>query len=146
MANTEFLAQFLGVFSVIIGVLMLFRPRVVKSVFNEVFSSRAITYLIGMLEVIGGILIIISHSVWSSILASVVSLLGWLLLIEGIIYLTASQKLLGKVAVWFHNEKIFWVVSFSYIVLGIYLMWATFGSLPPIFTQVEAAAASFFLK
>jgi len=90
------------------------------------------TYIIGILELAGGILIIISHSVWSSLLASSVSFLGWLILLEGLLYIFSPQKTLGKLGVFFHNDKIYFVVAFSYLVLGAYLMWASFGTPFPV--------------
>ena len=132
MANTAFLAQFMGAFVIIMGTSMLFRRRLVTSVFDEVFSSRAITYIVGILEVIGGVLIVLSHNIWSGSLATAVTILGWLLLIEGVIYLVASSRFLKKIALRFHNKKAYYTFAVFYILIGIYLMYASFGSQPPV--------------
>lgn len=128
LPNTIFLAQFMGVFAIIMGFSMLLQRRRVTQTFLEVFSSKTITYVIGLLEIVGGIILVLTHNVWDSVFAATVTALGWLLLIEGIFYLFAPQPALKNISSWLRNKKVYYILTFAYIAIGAYLMYQAFGA------------------
>ncbi|MCH8050154.1 hypothetical protein IIB51_02005 [Patescibacteria group bacterium] len=126
MENTALLAQFLGLFSVILALSMLIRRKMVVHIMKGVLKNRATTYLIGMLEVIGGLLLVLNHAVWDSALTTAISVLGWLLLIEGVFYLFATQKFIKSIVKILDNYKAYYISSLLYFIFGVYLVYAGF--------------------
>ncbi|MCH8889215.1 hypothetical protein IID26_02210 [Patescibacteria group bacterium] len=126
MENTALLAQFLGLFSVILALSMLIRRKMVVHIMKGVLKNRATTYLIGMLEVIGGLLLVLNHAVWDSALTTAISVLGWLLLIEGVFYLFATQKFIKSIVKILDNYKAYYISSILYFIFGVYLVYAGF--------------------
>jgi uncharacterized membrane protein HdeD (DUF308 family) len=128
LPNTVFLAQFLGAFAIVMGISMLLQRRRVTNTLIEIFSSKTITYIIGLLEVVGGILLVLSHNTWDSVLVATVTALGWLLLIEGVFYLFAPQPTLKSLSSWLRNKQVYYIMTLAYIAIGAYLMFEAFGA------------------
>ena len=126
MENTALLAQFLGLFSVILALSMLIRRKMVVHIMKGVLKNRATTYIIGMLEVIGGLLLVLNHAVWDSALTTAISVLGWLLLIEGVFSLFATQKFIKSIVKILDNYKAYYISSVLYFIFGVYLVYAGF--------------------
>lgn len=126
MENTALLAQFLGLFSVILALSMLAQRKMVVHIMKDVLKNRSTTYLIGMLEVVGGLLLVLNHAVWDSALTTAVSVLGWLLLIEGVFYLFTTQKLIKSIIKMLDNYKAYYISSLLYFIFGVYLVYAGF--------------------
>lgn len=119
---TIFLAQFFGLFLLGAGVSMLVQKDMIRSILNEVYSNRALVYVIGIFEVACGILLVLIHNHWSSILGvSLVTLMSWILLIEGGFYASASKSAVESFRKWIHHENVYIWVSVGYLVLGGYL-------------------------
>ena len=126
MENTALLAQFLGLFSVILALSMLAQRKMVVHIMKDVLKNRSTTYLIGMLEVVGGLLLVLNHAVWDSALTTAISVLGWLLLIEGVFYLFATQKFIKSIVKILDNYKAYYISSVLYFIFGVYLVYAGF--------------------
>ena len=126
MENTALLAQFLGLFSVILALSMLAQRKMVVHIMKDVLKNRSTTYLIGILEVVGGLLLVLNHAVWDSALTTAVSVLGWLLLIEGVFYLFTTQKLIKSIIKMLDNYKAYYISSLLYFIFGVYLVYAGF--------------------
>jgi hypothetical protein len=126
MELTSFLAQLMGFFIVIMGASMLLRREVVVHAVEDIFSSRGTAFLIGLLEVIGGLLLVLNHSIWTGNIAIVVTLLGWLMLFEGIMYITVSEKTLKEMIVWLHKKRVYYVFCGIYILIGFFLLYGSY--------------------
>ena len=126
MENTALLAQFLGLFSVILAFSMLVRRKMVVHIMKDVLKNRGLAYLIGLLEIVAGLLLVLQHNVWDSTLTVAVSVLGWLLLIEGIFYLFATKAIIKSVIKSLDNYNAYYLFSVLYFIFGIYLVYAGF--------------------
>lgn len=84
MENTALLAQFLGLFSIILALSMLERRKMVVHIMKDVLKDRTLTYIIGILEVAGGLLLVLNHTLFGDTLTTVVSVFGWLFLLAGL--------------------------------------------------------------
>ncbi|MDP3996459.1 MAG: hypothetical protein Q8P86_02070 [bacterium] len=124
--DTVFLAQFMGLFSLVIGSGMLIKRKMTVKIFDEMFGSRALIYLVGIAEIVGGVLLVLFHNVWDSPLASVVSALAWILLIEGVFYMFASQRALRNTASLFHKQSAYYMIGVAYFLVGAVLVLSTF--------------------
>lgn len=123
---TLFLAKFLGLFCLILGLSMFFRRELTVQAFEEVFKNRALPYILGIAEVLGGLLIVLNHNIWAGTVESVISALGWLMLIEGVSYLLVSNRFLRKIAGALKGREVYYLIAVSYLAIGVYLVYMGF--------------------
>lgn len=126
MALTYFLAQLIGLYLLIVGLLMLFRKRMFLDVLNEFYERPSSLFLAGWLAMLLGLLLVLSYNYWNAgILALVITLTGWAALLKG-----ATLLLMPKTAVrWtraFNLEKFFYLYAIIALIIGAYLAHAGF--------------------
>ncbi len=121
-----FLAQLIGLYSIVVGLSMLMKRKMLMDIFQEVFSTRALSYVMGVLMLIMGLLLVLTHTIWRGTLSSVITIIGWFVLVEAIIFLFSSQKTLAKTLTALNNTKIYYGISLVYLALGVYLVYSGF--------------------
>ncbi|MDO8510398.1 MAG: hypothetical protein Q7S15_02125 [bacterium] len=127
MEQTLFLAELMGLFSLIMGFSMLLRRKMVMGVFDEMANGRLTLYLIGVLEVILGLALVLKHNIWTEgSLAFTISILGWLILAEGVLYVSLPERITRKMLVFAERSRAYFVIALFYLVLGGYLVYAGF--------------------
>jgi len=122
-----FLAQLIGLYSVVVGLSMLMERKMLMGIFQEIFSTRALSYVMGVLMLVMGLLLVLTHTVWQGTLSIVITVISWFVLVEAIIFLFFSQKILAKALIALNNTKIYYAISIVYLVLGVYLVYSGFG-------------------
>ncbi|MFA6552424.1 MAG: hypothetical protein WCT19_02895 [Candidatus Paceibacterota bacterium] len=127
MITTLFLAKLMGAFSIIAGLSMMLRNKMVMSIFDEMSGNRALVYVLGVIELVGGLIIVLNHNIWTGkTFTLVISVLGWMLLLEGVLYVFVSQKTSHKIFKWLHRSDVYYVFALAYVVLGAYLAYYGF--------------------
>jgi len=127
MENTLFLAQFLGLFSIIFSVAIIMRRKMIVHVLRDFLKDRTLAFVVGVFEMAAGLLLVLNLSSWNGTLEIVISLLGWAFLLEGIFYLFARQKTMQKLISALDNVSAYYFFALLYLFLGIYLVLAGFG-------------------
>ncbi len=122
MENTIFLAQFLGLFSIILSVVIILRRTMIVHVMGDFLKDRTLAFLVGVSEMAAGLLLVLSHSSWDTTLEAALSVLGWLLLLEGIFYLFTTKNLLRKMIGVLDNASAYYFFAVLYLLLGVYLV------------------------
>ena len=118
MDITIFTAQFMGYFLAIVGGTMLVKRRTVEKALRNALRNRGTMYVVGLLEVAGGLLLVLAHPQWDTLLDKSVSVLAWFLLFEGIFYLLATQKQIMGILRFTHSEIVYYAVALAYIIVG----------------------------
>ena len=92
MELSIFLAKVLGLYLLLVctGVLLNRRhfPRLIK----EFSESLAIVVLSGFIALVLGLLMVVSHNVWSADWRVIITILGWLTLAKGVFRIMAPHK------------------------------------------------------
>jgi len=127
MLGTIFFAKLMGIFAVLEGLSMVLRRRMLREVFHEMAQSRTTSYIIGSVMAILGLPIIVSHTTFSNLLASVVTLIGWLIFIEGASSLFLSKTAIARIVRTLDNPSYYYAIGFGYLVVGVYLLLNAFG-------------------
>ena len=122
-----FLAQLIGLYSIVVGLSMLMKRKMLIDIFQEIFSTRALSYVMGVLMLVMGLLLVLTHTLWQETLSIGITVIGWFVLVEAIIFLFSSQKILAKALIALNNTKIYFAISTVYLVLGAYLVYSSFG-------------------
>ena len=127
MELTILLSKVLGIYVLIGGVAIWFKRAYFAPVLGNFVRDPLMRLIVGSLELIAGLFMVFTHNIWSSAAASLVSLVGWMLLLEGAFYLLAPESLISKTIgkldtrLWYTFGGIFAVI------IGIYLIAFGFG-------------------
>jgi hypothetical protein len=128
-ALTIFLAKLIGLYCVLFGLAMFAQKQAILDVVTAVLRDGPVLLLIELIGVAAGLAIVIGHNVWSGgALAVVVTILGWIILIRGVVLLFLSPP--GKVRFFemFRYAQLFSLYAGITLVLGLYLTYAGFTS------------------
>jgi hypothetical protein len=91
MERPTFIARLAGPLLVIVGIGMLVNLSVYQAMINEFLHSAALVYLSGVLTLLGGLAILNVHNSWRAEWPLIVTILGWLMVIGGIIRIALPQ-------------------------------------------------------
>jgi hypothetical protein len=125
MDLTILLARVLGLFLIMIGALILVRRRYFLPVFGSYPEQRLTRGVVSMAEVLAGLFLIVMHNRWSPLPAAVISGLGWLVLLEGLLFLVLPDHLVERFIATFNTEGWYVVGGVLATAAGTYL--AAFG-------------------
>jgi predicted phage tail protein len=127
MELTIFLAQLFGLYTIIGGVAIMLRESYYIPVLGAFVKEPLTRLVIALLEVLGGLMLVLLHTNWSSTPAIIITVCGWAVLLEGIFYMLASDKTVEKLVSVCNVKTWYFFGGMISIVLGAYLAGFGFG-------------------
>lgn len=121
MSTSLFLANAWGAFLVIISLAFLINSKALSHLFRYMKDEGNI-FVTGYLTLVIGILSVVAHNVWVGGWPVIITVLGWLTLVKGVIRITFPYFVARMVGYFEKNAdwlKFFLVISLA---LGIYLL------------------------
>ncbi|KAF0123430.1 MAG: hypothetical protein FD139_396 [Methylocystaceae bacterium] len=125
---TLFLAKLIGAYALITSAWMLVRRDVALQMIERISREPVAIAFIGMIRISIGLAIVIGHDIWSDTAAALVSLVGWITLISGLLTLFLPPQTVRDIFARMAYEKrypVFALVSFA---LGVALLIAGFSA------------------
>lgn len=119
-----FWAKFLGLYCVLLGIGMLVNSKQFKAFIIEAANNPLTIFFSGILALIFGLLIVITHNVWVG-WPIIITVIGWVALIKGIIRLYFSRWLAGYISKFSENNLYYATVVICFI-LGLVLLYFGF--------------------
>jgi hypothetical protein len=115
MQTSIFLARLVGPFFAIVGLSVLVNAAAFRSIAREFLNSPGLIFLTGLVTLPVGIAIVLTHNVWVANWPVLITIVGWLGVITGVIRVFAPQRVAekGKTIAANHN--------FPYVAGGIWL-------------------------
>ena len=93
---TIFLGKFLGLSCLLMCGVLVARPKASQAAIASMMESPGLLLVTGILTMGGGVAMVVGHNVWSGgALPVVVTLLGWVTLIKGVVLLATPPRTLG---------------------------------------------------
>lgn len=127
MSLTHFLARAIGLFCLVFAASMIFRKKVVVEVIKELRKDRALLYIIGNISLILGLLIVLVHNIWNDgLLALVVTVIGWALVLRGVVAMFVQDKTVKKAVRLARIEEYPEMYALIFVFIGAYLTAAGF--------------------
>lgn len=125
MDAAYFLAKLLGLMLLICGAFILLNKDRVKPIIDNLHSQPALLMLAGMLNVLFGLLIILSHPHWTMGWQVIITILGYLILIKGLLRLFAPKQNDELTRQLIQGQGVL-ITGIVTLVLGVILFWAGF--------------------
>lgn len=122
-----FIAKLFGLYLIIAGALVLIKKQSLMPAVMDIAKNRALTIVLGALDLAAGLAIVIAYPEASVTPIGLISLIGYMMVIEGIVYLTLPMKSIQKMVRSFGNRQ--WVMAGGIVavLVGIYLAGFGFG-------------------
>ena len=83
MPTSLFLAQLIGPTLIIMGAGMVASPPDWRAMAEDFLASPALIFLAGLLALVPGLAIVLSHNVWALDWRLIITLIGWLAIVGG---------------------------------------------------------------
>ena|SRR3989338_6053842 len=128
-ATTIFLAQVFGVYFIIVGIIALLRRESLVRVFSGMPSHSPALYAFAFVELFAGIAIAIAYPTVEFSVAGIISLIGYMMAVEGIVYLVAPFRAVRRIFATFNQDKWYLIGGIVSVVAGFYLAGNGFGFL-----------------
>jgi hypothetical protein len=127
MGLTLFIAQLFGASLLVVSVAMAFRYDDMMHVLDEFLKDRALLFFAALVSLMVGLLLVLIHNVWTGdLLTIVVTVLGWGLLLRGVIWLFVPGGVLRKLVSSAKKEHVYYVIVFIIFLVGSYLTYSGF--------------------
>ena len=126
MTLTAYVAQLLGLYLVLSGVLMIVREQALMVLVPKFVDSPSFLYFLGSLRVLIGLAIVLAHDMWIGTLGTIIYLVGWLTLLRGIAMLLLPVETERKILEVFSSGNVWYTTAIVAIVLGGWVAYAGF--------------------
>jgi hypothetical protein len=129
-SRTIYLSRLIGLYCILVlPSLIIHRQSTVDSV-AALFHNPSMMLLLSIITVAAGLAMILAHNIWSGgALAVVVTVVGWLTLIKGLLFLLLPQQVEGECILnWLRHPLLFYVCMAPSLLIGIYLTYGGFTS------------------
>jgi len=127
MPLTILLAQLFGLFLILKGLFVLLRTSEVQKMLRDTRDNRSLLYAMGIGSTFFGLILTLSHNTWGSTPEVLVSMIGWITLLKGILILFAPHILLNLIRPMTSNQTDMRSFGSIVVLVGFYLVYVGFG-------------------
>lgn len=128
-------AQIFQIFSVMylaVGVGILVNPGFYKKLYEDFCENAVSLYLGGFAALVIGFLLVAFHNTWTKDLSVIITIVGWISLVKGIIILTLPKIMIALTNAIAKNEKFLKIEGIAVIIIGLALSYLGFCPKSPI--------------
>lgn len=125
MCLSIFLAQVIGCYLFLVSLAMLIQQHRFKKTMTEFLGSAPLLTFSGFISLVIGLLIVIRHNIWVSEWPVLITLVGWITLLQGlmrIFFPDAFVKMMKDLMAKTGYTLMCWI----WLLVGVYLIWAGF--------------------
>ena len=129
-SRTTFLSKLLGLYCILIGLSMVTHRQATVETMMTLVHNAAMMFIGGVIALLTGLAMVLGHNVWSGgALPVIVTLVGWLTLIKGLLILFLSpEAAVGFFLGGLHYEQLFYLYTAISLIFGVYLTYGGFRS------------------
>lgn len=91
MDTSTFLARLIGLMFIVAGAFVLINKDRIRSIVNSLHNDPALLTIAGMMNVLMGLLIVLSHNVWTG-WPILITVIGYLIIVKGLLRLFAPEQ------------------------------------------------------
>lgn len=125
--RTIFLSKVIGLYELLVAVAMLINKATFLDGMNAMVQNPPVLMLAAIVAVILGLLVILSHNVWSGGAVPVlVTIVGWISLLKGVIFLVLPHSTAEAYLQALHVEQLYYFYAFLCLALGAFFTYGGF--------------------
>jgi uncharacterized protein YjeT (DUF2065 family) len=124
METSLFLAQLIGPVLIVIGVGLLLKQTEFREMATDFLSSRALIFVSGLLTLVAGLAIVLTHNVWEFNWPVIITILGWLSIFGGVFRILFPDSVQSMGTSMLDKPAMMTVGGAIQIVLGLWLCYA----------------------
>ena len=126
---TTFLSRLIGLSAVLLALSLVMHKQASVEAMTALVHNPALLLIFGMVWLVAGLAMILGHNIWSGgVLPVIVTLVGWLIFIRGILLLFLSPAAAVGLLTGLHFEQLFYLYVAISLVFGAYLTYGGFSS------------------
>ena len=127
--STSYLARLLGLFCIVAGLAMIGRRQEMVGAVDALTHNPTLLLLAGLIALGIGLAMVLAHNLWSGgFLPVVVTLIGWLILLRGVVLLFLPAPMVATLYEALHFARLLYLYASTALGLGSYLAMAGFRS------------------
>ena len=126
MAISAYLAKLIGPIFLTIGIGLLVNGPFYRILIGEALASHVLIYLSGVLSLLAGLAVVIAHNRWSGGWPVIITVLGWLMVIGGVIRIVVPQVVQTVAATVYSGRAAIIVAAILCVALGGFLSFKGF--------------------
>lgn len=116
-----YLAKLIGLSYAFIGIALFFKPHDFQNTIKIIAKSNGIMSLISIIPLIVGLAIIIGHNIWVMHWVVLITIIGWLIFLKGILRLFFYKEVMKRWEKLAVNKKFFVWLGIVLFIVGLYL-------------------------
>ncbi len=121
METSLFLAKLIGPVLIVIGVGLLLKKTEFREMATDFLSSRALIFVSGLLTLVTGLAIVLTHNVWEFNWPVIITILGWLSVFGGVFRILFPDSVQSVGTSMLDKPAMMTVSGAIQIVLGLWL-------------------------
>jgi hypothetical protein len=125
MSLSIFLAQVIGLYLFLVSLAMLVHHQRFKKTAVDLAAIPLMVTLTGVCMLILGLLIVVDHNIWVPDWPVVVTIIGWILLLQGLMRLFVPDAFI-RMSKDMQGKMVYTLGCWVRLFIGIYLIWAGF--------------------
>jgi hypothetical protein len=125
MSLSIFLAQVIGLYLFLVSLAMLVHHQRFKKTAADLAGIPLMITLTGAFMLILGLLIVVDHNIWTPDWPVVVTIIGWILLLQGLMRLFVPDAFV-RMSKDMQGKMVYTLGCWVRLFVGIYLIWAGF--------------------
>lgn len=126
MSTTYFIATVLGWYLVIMSLLLIFKRHIVTSAMRDVMAQPGLLLVMAFITLIIGLLLVVSHNIWVMGWPVIVTIIGWLAVISGIIRLFCPEFIHRTWNKMVDKPHAFTVAGVIILIIGLFLLFEVY--------------------
>jgi hypothetical protein len=128
---TVFLSRLIGLYCILASLSMAAHRQATVETVTALIHTPPLLLIAGIIALIAGLAMVVGHNIWSGgALPVIVTLVGWITLIRGLLVLFLPPEAGVGLFVGLHYEQFFYLYLAIPLVLGVYLTYCGFRSAP----------------
>jgi len=127
MCLSIFYAQVVGLWLFIIGLATVLHEQRFKKTMADTLASGSVMTFTGFIALAVGLLVVISHNIWVTSWPVVITIFGWLLLVQGVMRLFYPEVFAKRMKDMMAKNG-FTVMAWVWLLVGLYLVWIGFAA------------------
>ncbi len=128
--RTIYLSRLIGLYCIlVVGALVIHRQSTMGAM-TDIFNTPSVVFTLGAVTVAAGLALVLAHNRWTGGAPTVVvTLVGWLSLLKGMLFLVLPDGVEGEILLkWLSRPSLFYVWLTPSLLIGIYLTYTGFKS------------------